>query len=140
MDLFVGEAFETARDFGDAIQFGRTVAGRVHQHDAFVAGFFGRGQELLDGIDSRESDADDGGEAAQLFMRGDAVRVHREDADRQALRQALANRDLDQRGGFARAGRAREDHYSGGFRRPLEAADCWKGGANRSFLEISSAA
>ncbi len=44
-------------------------------------------------------------------MRGDAVRVHREDADRLPLSQALANRDLDQRGGFARAGGPDEDHH-----------------------------
>ncbi len=48
MDLLIGKAFETARDFFGAVQFGWTVAGRIHQHHALVAGFFHRRQELLD--------------------------------------------------------------------------------------------
>ena len=68
---------------------------------------------------ARESDADDGGEAAQLFVRGDTVRIYREDADGLPLSQALADRDLDQCGGFAGAGGSCEDHHLGGIGRGL---------------------
>ena len=138
MDLLIGHAVADSPRFRRRwSEFRRAVAGvststRLLLRDSSTAA-----GELLHGIDGGESDSDDPGEAAQLFVGGHAIGVDGKDADRQPIGQALANRDFDQRSGFARAGGTGEDD------RALARIPAWPvatGGAKRRRFEMASAA
>src|ERR1035438_951975 len=75
-----------------------------------VAEFVDSFHELRSRVGCGETSTHNCREAAELLMRRHSMQVNGNDAHRETLRQTFLDRDFRQRGCFARARRADQDH------------------------------